>query len=193
MAAQFGRMDVISALLLNGCDATIKDDGGWDAAQLAESEEQTEAIILLEDWSMNEAQTRGKLEQEAMLKRATEGTASMATEIRSQMEKMVQEMMAPMQDDIAALRAEMDSLTDTLREETERSEKAQAELMAELDALSGKVVTQAEFDELAERATAPLMHDVGGLKSRVNDLTRRVGAMQMAGLQEGFESLGSPR
>ena len=72
-------------------------------------------------------------------------------------------------------------------------ERLSAELMAEVDALSGKVVTQAEFDELAERATAPLMHDVGGLKSRVNDLTRRVGAMQMAGLQEGFESLGSPR
>jgi len=193
MAAQFGRMDVISALLLNGCDASIKDDGGWDAAQLAESEEQTEARFILEDWAENESATRAKLEQESVLKKAEAGTASMASEIRSEMEKMVKDMMAPMQDDIDALRAEMDSLADKLNEESERSEKAQSEILADLDALSGKVVTQGEFDELADRATASLQSDLGGVKSRLNDLTRRVGAMQMEGLQAGFESLGSPR
>jgi polyhydroxyalkanoate synthesis regulator phasin len=192
MAAQFGRMDVISALLLNNCDASIKDDGGWDAAQLAESEEQTEARYILEDWAENEAATRAKLEQESMLKKAEAGTATMASEIRSEMEKMVKDMMTPMQEDIDALRGEMDTLADALREETERSEKAQSEIMADLDALSGKVVTQAEFDELADRATAPLQSDLSGVKSRLNDLTRRVGAMQMEGLQAGFDSLGSP-
>ncbi len=189
MAAQFGRMDVISALLLNGCDASIKDDGGWDAAQLAESEEQTEARYILEDWAENQAATRTKLEQESMLKKAEAGTASMASEIRSEMERMVKDMMAPMQDDIDALRGEMDTLADALQQETERSEKAQSDIMAELDALRDKVVTQADFDELCDRATAPLQSDLGRVKSGLDTLTRRVGAMQMEGLQA---ALGSP-
>ena len=186
-------MDCISALLLNGCDAAIKDDGGWDAAQLAESEDQTEALYILQDWEQNEAATRQKLEQESMLKKAEAGTASMATDLRADMEKMVQDMMAPMKDDIEALRAEVDSLSDALRDESERSEKAQADVMAELDALSGKVVTQAEFDDLADRAMGPLMSDVSGMKSKVEQLSRRVGAMQMDSMQAGFEALGSPR
>eukprot|EP01047_Picozoa_sp_COSAG01_P019101 COSAG01_NODE_1052_length_11920_cov_6.553760_11_plen_64_part_00 len=50
MAAQFGHIDVMSELLLQGCDARIPDAGGWTAAQLAESEDQTEAQHLLDDW-----------------------------------------------------------------------------------------------------------------------------------------------
>lgn len=193
MAAQFGRMDVISALLLNGCEANIKDEGGWDAAQLAESEEQSEAMYLLQDWADNESATRAKLEQESVLKKATEGAANMGSEIRSEMEKMVKDMMATMQDDIDSLRADMDSLTDQLREESERSEKAQGEILNELDALNGKVVTQAEFEELSDRATGPIQSDLSRVKAGLSELTRRVGAMQMDSLQSGFDSLGSPR
>jgi len=89
MAAQFGRMDVIGVLLLNNCDATIKDDGGWDAAQLADSEEQNEAKFLLEDWAADEAATRKRLEPEQMLSKTSEASGKMAEEIKAQVEDMV--------------------------------------------------------------------------------------------------------
>jgi chromosome segregation ATPase len=186
-------MDVISSLLLNGCDAAIKDDGGWDAAQLADSEEQTEARYLLEDWAGDEDGTRKKLEQESMLKKAEAGTKDMAKDIKQQVEDMVKDMMAPLQDDVDALRSELDGLNDALREETERSEKAQQDIMGEIEELRGKVVTQAEFDDLADRAIGPVSHELGGVKSKLQDLSRRVGAMQMDTMQAGFDQLGSPR
>ena len=82
MAAQFGHMDVISTLLLNSDSlAEIKDEGGWTAAQLAESEEQDEAQILLEDWASNNRQMLASLDRHLMHSR----TATILTWYRQAM------------------------------------------------------------------------------------------------------------
>ena len=69
----------------------------------------------------------------------------------------------------------------------------QQDIMGEIEELRGKVVTQAEFDDLADRAIGPVSHELGGVKSKLQDLSRRVGAMQMDTMQAGFDQLGSPR
>ena len=50
MAAQFGHLDVIGELLLNRCDASTPDAGGWTAARVAEEEQQHAAEDLLKQW-----------------------------------------------------------------------------------------------------------------------------------------------
>lgn len=195
MAAQFGRMDVISVLLLSNCDSTIKDDGGWDAAQLADSEEQNEAKYLLEDWAADEVATRKRLEQEQMLSKASEGQSKMAEEIKAQVEDMVKDLMRPLQEQMEDMRIEMDGLADKIAEETDRSEKAQSDIQADLDALQGKVVTQAEFDELSQQATGTMAHDLATVKTRLQKCQDQVAALNMSAMQQGFDQIGvgSPR
>ena len=113
MAAQFGHMDVISTLLLNSDGiAEIKDEGGWTAAQLAESEEQEEAQILLEDWASDEAGMRKRLEKDEVLKKAEASSKAVADSVRSQVEELVQEALRPIEEEMSAMRAEIDSLVD---------------------------------------------------------------------------------
>merc|ERR550537_1072023 len=102
-------------------------------------------------------------------------------------------MMEPIQAELDGLKYDVRDLKDELAAESKRFDEEQEKVKQELDSLSRDMLNRDEFDELVDRATGALVHDLDGMKSRVGDLQRRVGAMQVKSIGAEWDSGGSPR